>query len=50
MIVRFYHNLMPAKDWQPDSMLAAETGGYVFTRGNQNYHQRRQSQSPTRPS
>ena len=31
MIVRFYHNLMPAKDWQPDSMLGAETGGYVFT-------------------
>jgi hypothetical protein len=35
MIVRFYHNLMPAKDWQPDSILGAETGGYVFTRGNQ---------------
>ena len=35
MIVRFYHNLMPAKDWQPDSISGAETGGYVFTRGNQ---------------
>jgi len=35
MIVRFYHNLMPAKDWQPDSMSGVETGGYVFTRGNQ---------------
>ena len=23
IIVRFYHNLMPAKDWQPDSMLGA---------------------------
>ena len=35
MIVRFYHNLMPAKDWQPDSMVGTETGDYVFTRGNQ---------------
>jgi len=35
MIVRFYHTLMPAKDWQPDSMVGAETGDYVFTRGNQ---------------
>ena len=35
MIVRFYHSLMLAKDWQPDSMSGAETGGYVFTRGNQ---------------
>ena len=35
MIVRFYHSLMLAKDWQPDSMSGAATGGYVFTRGNQ---------------
>ena len=35
MIARFYHNLMPTKDWQPDAMLGAKSGGYVFTRGNQ---------------
>lgn len=35
MIVRFYHNLMPAKDWQPDSVVSAKAGDYVFTRGNQ---------------
>ena len=35
MIARFYHNLMPAKDWQPDAALGAKTGGYAFTRGSQ---------------
>jgi hypothetical protein len=35
MITRFYHNLMPAKDWQPDAALGSKTGGFAFTRGNQ---------------
>jgi hypothetical protein len=35
MIARFYHNLMPAKDWQPDAALGSKTGGFAFTRGSQ---------------
>ena len=35
MIARFYHSLMPANDWQPDEVLGAKSGGYAFTRGNQ---------------
>jgi hypothetical protein len=35
MIARFYHNLMPAEDWQPDATLGSKAGGFAFTRGNQ---------------
>ena len=34
-IVRFYHNVLPADNWEPDARLGAEIGGYVFTRGIQ---------------
>ena len=34
-IVRFYQNVLPADNWEPDARLGAEIGGYVFTRGVQ---------------
>jgi hypothetical protein len=34
-LVRFYQDVLPAADWQPDARLGSEIGGYVFTRGAQ---------------
>lgn len=34
-IRRFYFDVLPAADWQPDAKISEEVGGYAFKRGNQ---------------
>ena len=34
-IVRFYIDVLPAAEWQPDAELGKEIDGYAFKRGNQ---------------
>jgi hypothetical protein len=45
-IVKFYHDVLPADNWQPDARLGAEIGGYAFTRGVQTFSIRVTEEGP----